>query len=121
MWLGTVEGWFSIVKHREEADTFMVRARVKGDLENLRALAGIGQEVVATPHADYPFRLIVTGAQVLDVLAKLGEGITYSNYKSEVGKRPGQRAKLNAYHKVWEVMTHVEEGRFEEPGARKDP
>ena len=114
MWIASVSGWFSVVKHRELADTFMVRGRVKGDLENLRSLAGIEQEVVATPHADYPFRLIVSGAQVQDVLARLGEGISYPNFKGKIGKLPGQRAKLGAYHEVWASMS-----RTEEPGARE--
>lgn len=114
MWLFTTSGFYSIVKHRTDPDTFMIRARVKGDLENLRSLTQMEQPVITTPDADYPFRLIVSGAQKAQVIEALGEAVDYPNFKSAVGKLQGQRAKLTAYHDVWHTMTGTEEA-----GARQ--
>ena len=109
MWIASTAGWFSIVQHRELPDTFMVRARIKGDLVNLKELCHLPQNIVATPAADYPFRLIVSGAEKTAIIVALADGVDYPNFKSEVAKLPDQKAKLPAYHKVWEVMTGVED------------
>lgn len=109
MWLMTTSGFYSIVKHKTEADCFMVRGRVKGDLENLRMLVGLAQPVIVTPSADYPFRLIVTEAQKTAIITALAARVDYPNFKSEVAKLPAQKKKLHAYHEVWAAMRGVEE------------
>ncbi len=97
----------------------MVRARVRGDLENLRhlpALEGIGlPPVVLTPDADYPCRLVVTTAQKDAIVKALADGIDYGNFKSRVHERPDQTRKNRAYMEVWSAMS-----RTEEPGAREE-
>ncbi|MGI4788800.1 MAG: hypothetical protein ACRYFS_08115 [Janthinobacterium lividum] len=109
MWIASTAGWFSIVQHRELPDTFMVRARVQGDLENIKQLCSLPQPIITTPKADYPVRLIVSGAEKTAIIAALADGIDYPNFKSEVAELPDQKAKLPAYHDVWEVMSSVED------------
>jgi hypothetical protein len=109
MWIASTAGFFSIVKHRDIADTFMVRGRVKGDLENIRQMCGLPQKIVTTQAADYPFRLIVSGAEKNAIVLALADGIDYPNFKSEIAKLPGQKAKLHAYHDVWAAMVGVED------------
>jgi len=107
MWLMTKQGFYSIVQHKDLPGTFQVRSRARQDLENLLALVGkplAGLELVASPHNDYAYRLLVSREQKDAILAALGEEIDYPNFKSEIAQRPDQRSKLTAYHDVWAVM-----------------
>ncbi len=121
MWLMTTQGFYSIVKHTTLADRFMVRSRARKDLENLLALlenGGHAAEIFETPHSDYAYRILVTGKQKAKILEVLGEEIDYSNFKSEVGRRPDQADKLDAYHEIWAVMRRTQqqhESRQERP------
>ncbi len=113
MWLMTKQGFYSIVQHKELADTFMVRSRARRDLENILALVGeplTGIGIVATPHNDYAYRILVTGEQKAVILEALGKEIDYPNFKSEIGRTQDQREKLPAYHDIWAVMYRTQKG-----------
>jgi hypothetical protein len=73
MWLATQRGFFSIVKDRTNSDMVMVRARVRGDLENLQCVTGVVSPILITPSADYRFRLVVSRADLSTILLKLGK------------------------------------------------
>lgn len=109
MWLCTKHGFFSIVE--KLPGEFHIRARVKRDLENLKALAQIKRMVITTPDADYRYRLVVNKIEVLAALTCLGNEIDYSNFKSKIGQTEDQRDKLGAYHEVWTVMAKVQRGK----------
>ncbi len=120
MWIASQSGFYSIVRHEKMPDMFMVRSRAAGDLENLRGLPALADAdlppVVTTPNADYPCRLVVTGAQKDAIVKALADGIDYPNFKSRVHERPDQAGKNRAYMEIWSAMR-----RTEAPGERKDP
>lgn len=109
MWLSTTTGFFSIVQHRNQPDQYLVRARVRQDLLNLKELAALAGNVLTTPTADYRYRCYISGAELAAILAKLAATIDYPNFKDKIAELSDQRPKLTAYHRVWSVMQTVEE------------
>jgi hypothetical protein len=106
MWLCTKHGFFSIVQkgHTE----FHIRARVRGDLENLKKLAGIKRRIIVTEDADYRYRMVGIQADVFLALTALAGSINYTNFKSMIEGTEDQRDKLDAYHEIWRVMAGVQ-------------
>ena len=132
MWLCTKHGFFSVKRDCE--DRYFIRARRRGDLENLVDLMSLQwisspdeAELIRTPDecddynactaflihewpaADYRYRLIVSRKALLAVYAELADGIDYTNFKSEVACHEGQRDHLELYHRVWAVMGKLQE------------
>jgi len=118
MWIFTKYGFFSVVCARQgdgeygqpvDLDRVMVRARVRQHLEKLQEefddLLG-ESEIHDSPHADYAFRLFAPKSVWLEVLARLGDGIDYDNFKSEVARNLGAAgaAYEHSLHRVWSVM-----------------
>ncbi len=106
MWLMTTYGFFSIVRKGEQE--FHVRARVKEDLERLRAAAGLTEPVLTTRPADYRYRLVVGQDGIRRIMDILARSITYPNFKEQVGRQPDQKDKLPAYHRIWEIMDRLQ-------------
>lgn len=106
MWLLTPFGFFSVVQKPADkaAGTLTIRARVRSDLENLRAahLPGMGA-IVAHAGSDYRYRATAPRGEVGLALANFAAGIDYANFKAEVAKRHGS-ARAAVYHDVWEVL-----------------
>ena len=98
MWLMTQHGFFSIVK---KDDAIHVRARVRGDLENLKRAARLRLPVHESPSADYRWRLLVDAAGLRAILATLADTLDYPNFKERIARRPDQRDKRGPYHGVW--------------------
>ena len=132
MWLCTKHGFFSV--KRDYEDRYFIRARRRGDLENLidlMKLRWVGSPDEADlirspdeldslhdctpyhihewPEADYRFRLIVSHKALMAVYAQLAEGIDYANFKREVACHEDQREHLGLYHRVWAVMGELQE------------
>jgi hypothetical protein len=110
MWLLTTFGFFSIVeKPRDRAAGMVtVRARVRGDIESLRAkyLPGLG-EIQATPDGDYAWRARVAKPELAEALGRIAMDIDYANFKSEVAERMGY-AREQVYHEVWETLAGMQ-------------
>lgn len=110
MWLLTPIGFFSIVQKPSDqaAGTLTVRARVKSDLEALRAscLPSLGaiQESLSN---DYRFRAVAPQTDVSAALAQLVAKLDYSNFKNEVAKQQGA-ARAHLYHGVWDVLYQMQ-------------
>lgn len=121
MWLMTRHGFFSIV---DKGDETHIRARERGDLENalpfFKLFTDQPPAIMATPTADYGFRIILKGgkqnrqAVIGGVLAELGEDIDYPNFKAEIDQRPDQARK--PYHEVWGVLARAT-GAYGRKGA----
>jgi len=106
MWLVTTQGFYSVVAHRDDPERLLVRARVREDLEALRAqIAGI--EPVEMPDADYRWRAEVTRDEWQAALASLGGSIDYDNFKNAVGERQGWEREA-VYHKVWAALARLQ-------------
>ena len=110
MWVLTPYGFFSIVQKPDDASrgTLTVRARVRSDLDALRAAVLPELEPTEEGKAtDYRFRARAPRAAVADAMAKLAETLDYSNFKNAVAKRQGsKREKL--YHDVWDVLYRMQ-------------
>lgn len=93
MWLFTTLGSFSVVEHRDERDTLLVRARDRDELKRLIDGYALATRIVETPSADYPFRIAVPkdvfATQVLPLLAM---DINYENFKDACAERHGDPA-----------------------------
>lgn len=104
MWIVTQQGFFSIVQHRDEPDTFLVRARVQGDLENMVQLSGLNQKVLSTPQADYPYRVSLSREELGRVMDSLGNDIDYPNFKSRIAAKTDQRNRSRVYFNVYHAL-----------------
>lgn len=110
MWLITPVGFFSIVQKPDDAqaDTLTVRARVRADLEALRALhlPDLG-EISESGTNDYRFRAKAPRQAVEQAMVKLVQSLTYSNFKSQVSKVQGM-GRAGLYHDVWDVLYRLQ-------------
>ena len=111
MWIASTLGFFSVTLSREDGRA-QFRARVRGDLDELRAFLsekGITiSETLTIPTADYRYRAFLDRDQLPAAFGTLAETIDYSNFKGEIGTRPTQRHKLGAYHEVWETLYRLQ-------------
>lgn len=110
MWLLTPYGFFSIVEKPKDAErgSLTVRARVRSDLDSLRAavLPELGA-IEESKGTDYRYRAQAPRAAVAAAMARLAETLDYSNFKNAVADRQGaKRAKL--YHDVWDVLYRMQ-------------
>ena len=100
MWIASKLGFYSIVQ--KDTDEWHVRARVRDDLVRLTAAVYLSAEIQEWPAADYRWRVIIRDQdQIRAIFQALAGTIDYSNFKSEIGNRPDQRPKLDAYHTLW--------------------
>ena len=103
MWVFTTSGFVSAV-HKDGA--IQVRAR---DRKSLTALAkSTGTEIIATPLADYPYRIAITQEQFSEWVAKQAMAINYKNFKSEVADMRGY-GFASTLNQVWSAMHDVED------------
>jgi hypothetical protein len=101
MWLAAVTGLYSVVKKGAPGE-YQVRARVKGDLENLCGRIGFpNSRIITTPAGDYAFRLVVSEEELGLILESLRASIEYPNFKNAVARVPGQEKHEIMYHKWW--------------------
>jgi hypothetical protein len=96
MWIFLNNSFLSIVQHRDKPDHKMVRARLRGDIDNVFPDA----EVVRTPQADYLYRATIPTSEVSAVLAKQIEEIDYDNFKNSVK----DFGRARNYGEVWRLM-----------------
>jgi hypothetical protein len=110
MWILTPLGFFSIVQKPNDsaAGTLTVRARVRSDLESLKAsvLPGLGA-ITESKSTDYRFRATAPRALVETALAKLVTQLDYSNFKTQVSTAQGAK-RANLYHDVWSVLQRMQ-------------
>ncbi len=111
MWIFSTLGFFSCTRSAEDFETFQIRARVRGDLENLIHEMGLQVRVLETPNADYRYRLLVDQATFRAIVAELVERVNYSNFKNEVHDTPGQESKAGPYLRVWSAMASLQDGK----------
>ncbi len=109
MWLFTKYGFFSAVENRDDTSGVCIRARVKEDLDKLRAkyLPELSKTHTSKGSADYPYRGFCTKNEFAAAAARAALDISYKNFKSEVAKVDSwDRERL--YSRVWGVMKDAE-------------
>jgi hypothetical protein len=105
MWVFTTSGFVSAV-YKDGA--LQVRAR---DRRSLVALAKeTGATIIATPLADYPYRIAITNQQFSNWLFRQALVIDYKNFKSEIADTRGY-GFAKPLNKVWSVMHEVEDSK----------
>ena len=80
MWVFTNKGFLSIVQHRDDADTLVVRSRFAGHIKALFPSA----KVLKTPRADYRYRAFLPRRLVAERLAAVVGEISYPNFKNSL-------------------------------------
>ena len=103
MWIFTTTGFVSAV-HKDGA--LQVRARDRKSLQPL--VKATGAEVVATPLADYPYRISITNERFAGWVNQQALSIDYKNFKSEVADTRGY-GFAKPLNQVWSVMHEVED------------
>jgi tetratricopeptide (TPR) repeat protein len=114
MWLFTQYGFYSVVAQPNEDDQYLVRSRVRNDLENLKSLAQLNNEILENAGTDYRYRLILSGEEWSRALGSLGAAIDYSNFKERIGELPDQRGKSAFYQQVWSSSIALKEPSLDE-------
>ena len=108
MWVFTQNGFLSAVRDRAGSNILKVRARDRQALHDLAIFAEV--EIIATPMADYPYRVLVDelifGGYLMHELAEAD----YTNFKSRVAITRGEDY-ANACGEVWSTMHKVEDQR----------
>jgi hypothetical protein len=97
MWIMMNKSFVSAVQDRNNADQLCVRARIKGDLEEL---FGPDIQVLETYDSDYRYRTFLPKSTVAETVAKNIQNIEYDNFKSSVDDHD----RHNAYLDVWTAM-----------------
>jgi hypothetical protein len=107
MWLFTNLGFFSVVQ--EPADELLtIRARVAGDLDNLKqAYLPDLSPIVEEAQSDYPFTARVSHDKFAAALEKIGKAIHYGNFKAEISVKMGKR-RAQIYSKIWHGLLELQ-------------
>ena len=112
MWIYTTRGFFSIVRDSDQPQNVLVRARLKGDLENLRSAWPTLTPTRETNRRDYRFRASLDARELPLLLSKLASEVTYTNFKNAVASKQGDD-RANLYHDVWHVMASAQDKEFD--------
>lgn len=116
MWMFTKLGFFSAVLKDDaelrkpvEEQVVMVRARVRGDLDLLRAFYApdLGP-TLEWPGRDYPYRAMLTKRGWAEALARSALDTDYTNFKDTVAKVQGY-ARAHIYGTVWSILNDLED------------
>jgi len=102
MWIFLNNAFVSIVRHREQPDILLVRARREGDIE--RAIPGAVSE--ETQYADYRYRAPVSAEVVAQAISRQVRDIDYDNFKNSI-EDPGYHAACSS---VWGDMLRLQKG-----------
>jgi hypothetical protein len=105
IWILTTIGFFSIVQKpcNKANGTLTIRARVRDDLEGLRAYLPDMSDIIESEDSDYRYRTVAKRETVMAALATLVADIDYDNFKNEVALRQGYR-RAAVYGDVWQVL-----------------
>ena len=101
MWILMNDAMLSVVRHTDQKDKMLVRARLAGDIERVFPSA----QVAVGGGSDYRFRAVLPEKEVADAVSKRLLDINYGNFKASV-REPKRH---DAYFKVWDVMHQMQE------------
>jgi len=105
MWVFTTTGFVSAVF---KDNALQVRAR---DRRSLLPLAKqTSTKIIATPLADYPYRIAITNEQFSQWVMNQAKLVDYKNFKSEVADTLGY-GFAKPLNQVWSAMHDVEDSQ----------
>lgn len=111
MWIFTLDGFFSAVQKPEDVpgDKISVRVRAREDLVRLMERLKIRSKIIATPQADYPYRIVIGRDVWTRYVELMAQELTYPNFKQENKKIHGPGAvRIHAMYEVWQTMQAIE-------------
>lgn len=106
MWVFTDSGFISAVCDAADKYTLKVRARDRQSLEQLATMCET--QILKSPHADYPYRVIVNKDAFALFLSRNVLDMDYGNFKSQVYATRGSTF-AHALSDVWSTMHDVED------------
>ena len=110
MWVFNKDGFFSVVQHRDDPDSVVVRARVREDLMRACERMGVNGCERTLRNADYGFRVTVPRAVwVAYMRFTATDLLDYMNFKAAVHGEPDRDKALL---RVWQAMSDLQEGRI---------
>jgi hypothetical protein len=117
MWLFTLNSFVSVVRHRDEPDKLLVRARRQEDLVEL--LGKRSMSIFEDACADYRFRVIMPEKDFQEIISEyISQKLTYDNFKA--AQKPDPEFS-NFLHNVWAEGYKMQDGTFNDlPWPRKD-
>lgn len=107
MWIFTKQGFYSVVQDFRDPSMLLVRARTRDDLERLSGGLRGRPDILTTPDADYPYRLLAAREDFASWLASSAAAVDYTNFKAAVAQSMGP-ARSGLYGKVWSAMRELE-------------
>jgi len=100
MWLFTLNSFVSVVRHREDPELLLVRARRRDDLIELLGKK-LEKEVREDLQADYRYRVILGEKAFKKIIsAYLSRRLNYDNYKA--AQKP-DREFLEFLYEIWRL------------------
>ena len=113
MWILTPFGFFSVVQKTFEPHGLLtIRARSRGDLENLRDqyLGNKMSQILEDLRADYQFRATVINKDWAEAVGQMTMDIDYDNFKNEVKARQGSK-RAAIYGRVWSELYEIQQSQ----------
>ncbi len=105
MWLMTQHGFVSVVQDEDDAGYLLIRARRKGDLENLASLVTFKTEITETEATDYKHCIRLKRGTARRLLAATFDQINYPNFRDAISSIPDQREKIFSYRQIWSTLS----------------
>lgn len=104
MWVMSRMGFYSIVENFNISGHYLVRARVKADLVELLAEAGVKRRPQYKSGTDYEFRVTVSEAELVKIFMALERSVTYSNFKAACDRIPRMQNRHGLLSEVWWLL-----------------
>lgn len=98
MWIASQHGFYSII--RQGPDRYVVRARLREDLERLIERTGESRPIELRTQPDSPCQLRIDLEGLLEILVQLGADLDYPDFGERLAERPDQWEKLSAYQRL---------------------
>lgn len=107
MWILSKYGFFSAVQ-KNGTDFITIRARVRGDLENLKTLIPEMTDIESYDLSDYKYRTTCSHADFANALSIMAVDIDYHNFKNMIHAVFGSfRSKI--YGMVWRDLYSLQD------------
>ncbi len=104
MWIILNNAFVSIVEHRDDPDTLIVRGRFRGDVDRFLGRRAEGE----TPSADYRFRAEVDRGEVAEAMQRAVAGVRYPNFKDSIAAKFRKALAM----RVWSLFHAAQQERI---------
>lgn len=112
MWILMNDSFVSVVENKFDKSEFVVRARVRWDLETL--FPEEADDVIESEDSDYRFRLYLDKVYVSNVIRDRVLDIDYDNFKNTVY----ESWRKKAYTNIWFIMFKIQSSFYGFPDYR---